>query len=430
MACVRKRRGKWVADYRDHQGKRHWETFNTRKEAERMLAGHVTAIRDGKYTAANDKRTVADAFQSWWRLSVEGTDNRAGTALRPTTRALYLMTWTTHVRPRWGARKLISVGGEEVATWQQEMLTARNGPKTVLNAVQLLGSLFKHARRFRWIAGNPCEDVRKPKYKTKVRAFTAAEVTLLAEKADESTALLIRTAASTGLRFGELAGLEWEQVDLAGGAIAVRKQFTHGAWADLKTANSRRRVPLAKELLKQLKIHRLRTSGALVFPGALGAPLDYHNWRNRVWASLLKKTGPDDENPKRVAIVGTFHMLRHFFVTALIQSGVNAKVAQTLAGHHSAAFTLDQYADAVPEQLEEAGEKVATVLLQASGSKTVAAPTSMAERSAQVIEISGAPGEIRTPDPLVRSQVLYPTELRARCTAAGPPDGAAMRRAF
>ena len=56
-------------------------------------------------------------------------------------------------------------------------------------------------------------------------------------------------------------------------------------------------------------------------------------------------------------------MLRHFFVTALIQSGVNAKVAQTLAGHHSAAFTLDQYADAVPQQLEEAGEKVSTVLL-------------------------------------------------------------------
>jgi integrase len=31
------------------------------------------------------------------------------------------------------------------------------------------------------------------------------------------------------------------------------------------------------------------------------------------------------------AIAGTFHMLRHFFVTALIQSGVNAKVAQTFA---------------------------------------------------------------------------------------------------
>jgi integrase len=61
---------------------------------------------------------------------------------------------------------------------------------------------------------------------------------------------------------------------------------------------------------------------------------------------LLAKTGPDEDNPQRIAIDGTFHMLRHFFVTALIQSGCNMKIAQTLAGHHSAAFTLDQYADA------------------------------------------------------------------------------------
>jgi hypothetical protein len=87
-------------------------------------------------------------------------------------------------------------------------------------------------------------------------------------------------------------------------------------------------------------------------------------------------------------------MLRHFFVTALIQSGVNAKVAQTLAGHHSASFTLDQYADAVPEQLEEAGEKVAGVLLAASGSKTVAAPKQPEPKNAQVIEFESAPGEI------------------------------------
>jgi integrase len=98
--------------------------------------------------------------------------------------------------------------------------------------------------------------------------------------------------------------------------------------------------------------------------GPRGEPIDYHNWRNRVWAPLMKEAG----------VTGTFHMLRHFFVTALIQSGVNAKVAQTLAGHHSASFTLDQYADAVPEQLEEAGEKVASVLLEASGRTPIAGP--------------------------------------------------------
>jgi hypothetical protein len=48
------------------------------------------------------------------------------------------------------------------------------------------------------------------------------------------------------------------------------------------------------------------------------------------------------------------------------------KVAQTLAGHYSAAFTLDVYADALPRQIDEAGEKVANVLIGASGSILVA----------------------------------------------------------
>ena len=96
----------------------------------------------------------------------------------------------------------------------------------------------------------------------------------------------------------------------------------------------------------------------------------------------------------RLDVRETFHMLRHFFVTALIQSGVNAKAAQTLEGHHSTSFTLDQYVDAVPQQLEEAGDKVASVLLAAGDSKTAAAPKSLADRSSQVIEIFGAPRAI------------------------------------
>src|ERR1700722_11332419 len=101
MACISKRRGRWVADYRDATGKRHWESYDTRKEAEQALAGHVTALKDGRYCQTNDKRTVRDAYDSWWRLSVEGSDNRSGAPLRPTTRALYLWTWNCHVERRW-----------------------------------------------------------------------------------------------------------------------------------------------------------------------------------------------------------------------------------------------------------------------------------------------------------------------------------------
>jgi integrase len=159
-------------------------------------------------------------------------------------------------------------------------------------------------------------------------------------------------------------GLEWPRVDLEKGVVSVVRQFTAGAWSELKTANSRRRIPISRELVRQLRLHRLRTPGELVFPTPVGTPIDASNWHKNTWTPLLKKAG----------VTGTFHMLRHFFVTALIQSGANPKVAQTLAGHHSAAFTLDRYADAVPEQLEEAGERVADVLRKASGSNLVAVP--------------------------------------------------------
>jgi hypothetical protein len=44
MACIRKRRGKWVADYRDPSGQRRWITRDTRKEAEVALASVSVAI--------------------------------------------------------------------------------------------------------------------------------------------------------------------------------------------------------------------------------------------------------------------------------------------------------------------------------------------------------------------------------------------------
>jgi len=73
---------------------------------------------------------------------------------------------------------------------------------------------------------------------------------------------------------------------------------------------------------------------------------------------------------------------------------------QTLLGHHSVAFIMDPYADAWPEAIAGSGEKVAGLLFAASGSKTVATDSGAAAPAAEVF--IGAPGEIRTPDPLVR----------------------------
>ena len=79
-------------------------------------------------------------------------------------------------------------------------------------------------------------------------------------------------------------------------------------------------------------------------------------------------------------------VLRHSYATALIQSGENAKTVQTLMGHHSVAFTMDQYADAWPEAISNAGEKAAALLFAASGSKTVATDGDDKSKKTQVID--------------------------------------------
>jgi integrase len=372
MACVRKRRGKWVADYRDHTGKRHWETFETRKEAEGALANSTVALKENRYVPPNDRRTVKDAFDSWLKLCVEGSDNRSGKPLRPATQALYSMTWRVHVEKRWSAMKLRQVDAEAIARWKQQKLDGGTGPKTVINALQLLGSVMKHARRFKWVATSPLEDVHRPRYKTKVAAFTPTQIATLLEAADAEAGLFIRMAVSTGMRFSELAGLRWSDMNPEKGTVSVVRQFYRGAWSDLKTENARRTLPLAATVRDELKaryadlngnVVRIGKDDRTVFCAPEGGPLDYKNFRDRVWAPLLERTGPDKEHPKRVAVTGTLHMLRHSYATALIQSGENAKTVQTLMGHHSVAFTMDQYADAWPEQLASAGEAAARLLL-------------------------------------------------------------------
>jgi hypothetical protein len=176
--------------------------------------------------------------------------------------------------------------------------------------------------------------------------------------------------------------------------------------AVLKTAHCRRRIPLAKELLRQLRLHRLRAQGEFVFPGPKGEPIDYHNSRARVGA-------PDEETGRRRHVSHTAALLRHRADSVRRQCESRADSRAPSLGE----FHARSVADAVPEQLEEAG-----VLLKASGSILVAAPKQGDVRTAQVLEIESAPGEIRTPDPQVRSLMLYPTELRARSANSTTAD--------
>jgi Phage integrase family len=106
-----------------------------------------------------------------------------------------------------------------------------------------------------------------------------------------------------------------------------------------------------------------------------------------------------------------FHALRHCYATALIQSGENAKLVQTLMGHHSAAFTMDVYADLWPNALDGVAARVEKALfataVDESGSKTVASVEKKSAKSAEPVALIGGPCANRTRDQQIKSLLLY-----------------------
>jgi integrase len=87
----------------------------------------------------------------------------------------------------------------------------------------------------------------------------------------------------------------------------------------------------------------------LVFTTPEGAPLDYSNWRRRVWLPAVREAG----------LVGTgFHDLRRTNATQLVVAGVDVKTAQARLGHSDPRLTLAVYAQAVSEADRDAAERL------------------------------------------------------------------------
>lgn len=149
---------------------------------------------------------------------------------------------------------------------------------------------------------------------------------------------LVLVALNTGLRRGELFGLEWQSVNLGAALLTVAAG----------TAKSRRarHVPLNDEAGDVLKRWKKQSSGTgLVFPGVGGGKLTNIN---RSWAGLVKDAELVDFR---------FHDLRHTFASNLVMAGVDLNTVRELLGHADITMTL-RYAHLAPDLLAAAVAKL------------------------------------------------------------------------
>lgn len=150
-------------------------------------------------------------------------------------------------------------------------------------------------------------------------------------------------ALNTGLRRGELLGLEWRDVDLAAALLTVR-----GASAK---SGITRHVPLNSEAIKVLKAWRAQLSKdgteGIAFPGPEGGPMFS---LKTAWQKVAKAAKLD---------AFTFHDLRHTFASKLVQAGVDLNTVRELLGHADIKMTL-RYAHLAPEHKAAAVAKLVT----------------------------------------------------------------------
>lgn len=131
-----------------------------------------------------------------------------------------------------------------------------------------------------------------------------------------------------GLRFGELAALDWSDVDLASRTLSVTHAVWQGQLGAPKSKHGRRKVPLTARLADALESFPHRTG--LVFKAPEGV---YLGWDAARWGlkRIQKRAG--------VAVDGRWHRLRHTFVSMLADRGNALHDIKALAGHCSVTVT-------------------------------------------------------------------------------------------
>jgi integrase len=220
-------------------------------------------------------------------------------------------------------------------------LADRYAPETVARTMRWVRLTLNQAVRDRRIPSSPAFGLRLPANRTtNMRLLDAHDVTSLALALPDRYGSLATTAAYTGLRWGELAGLRTTDLELGRRRLTVNSTLVEVSGQPLqlgppKSQASRRTITLPHVVVDTLLQHLETYSpvddmvwttehGALLRRGTFG----------RIWRKAVADTvGP----PCRI------HDLRHTHAAWLIADGEHPKAIQTRLGHGSIAVTMDRY---------------------------------------------------------------------------------------
>ena len=336
--------GRWEARYWSN-GKRCSVYGASRKEVAGKLI-EALAGKDEPTPFVQTDITVRDFFEQY--------DDVAQDTMKRRSFETYHSIARTHLLPAFGSTKLKDLHREQIQRMYSRKRKAGLSAARVRRIHGALSAALNMAVKWRYLEHNVCKEVSSPRVPPpEIRPLNLDEArTFLAAAENDRYHALYVLGLTSGARWGELAGLFWNDLDLDRRVMRISRSLIKGkggySFDTPKTKGSRRSVTLTRRAVEALTSYRERQRAAgmpvdgdaLVFTNSAGSPVNHSHFMRRHFKPLLREAGLPDT---------TWHAAtRHTCTCLLLLDRVDPKSVALQMGWSSMAFMLENYARFMP----------------------------------------------------------------------------------
>lgn len=372
--------GKWIAVLDlgigiNGKRKRIKRTAKTRQLAIRAITD-LKVKEKTQEIGSNQKITFDYLAKKWIEVGISES-------VRQSTANGYVDIYNRYIKQYLGRKKLSEIDVNVIDEWLIYLGKQGMSASTRKRARQTCGAIFKYAIKKRLAFSNPVTDSQSPKADqnsvSRVQpplSLTEANQYFELFKATEIDSI-IHLALYTGMRRGEIVGLDWSDVSFEERTISINKtavestftrsdgsKFTKLVLNPPKTAHSKRKIPITEPVLQalkrqQIKQHKQRLKAGqiwqetgAIFTTELGSRIFpsnvYHMYSRSLKNSELRYV--------------RFHDLRHTVAVLALDAQVPLEQISRLLGHSTISVTMDIYGKSVQSLVDQGAFSVAEIL--------------------------------------------------------------------
>lgn len=356
--------GTYMGRYSFH-GDRQTVYGRTLKEVTKKLDDLKYELQHGIYAKA--KNLNLNSWFDTWMQDYKKTTVKIGTYEN------YQRHYNYYIRNKLGKKMIGDIRSEHIQRLYNDFAKRNFSTGSIKLVSAMLNGCFKQAEKNGIIQKNPVPNATIPRGKAKKEkvVFTVQQQELFLKYAENSYLHdYIALALMTGMRNGELRGLQWSDIDFKKRIIHVNHTLIYSEEKghildDPKTKASKRDIPMidnSYELLKRLH----NDSKNIIIINLLNkdfvfAIKDGHLLtRDRVTLEINKIVKAMKADGIEIGHI-TCHCFRHTFATRCIELGMPPQVLKTILGHSNLSMTMDLYSHVLPDTKKDEMQRIANL---------------------------------------------------------------------